>query len=400
MKTQNSFLFFISCCLVGLSTAHAQIGPVAQAGARAAAQAGKLEQEVSRAVEQLTRSTVPPIYTSLTAVQTVQVSKRLLENAHLETSFRGVPKIAPLEKHIHRFIFTIAPEKQPHNITGNGFVFAEERDGQTVLWGLTTAQTAWASGQNIEISFHVNKQVQTFPARIVQTSNTEGSNTALIELPATVANVALPIQPADRFPSQRPKCLITYGLHQNGFVSKQAQQLLFSGSERLITKDEPGAYVPPLGGLVVNEQGQALGIYNIGYDLKRIHNPWMDAVQEELRLPSLWHINEIIPFRHTNYLLREYRQPHSAARVLLFDGLYVGKLEMSEHIDAIYIRRVGQELEKLPKNPFWSLGNLDRFIPDLQNVQTAYLAIDGGEKGPYFYRIDLLSRTTRKIPTL
>ena len=146
----------------------------------------------------------------------------------------------------------------------------------------------------------------------------------------------------------------------------------------------------------MNERGQALGIYNTGYNLQQRYDPWLPAVKEELHLSSLWHINEITPLRHTDYLLREYRQPHSADRVILFDGLYVGKLGLNEHINAIYIRRAGQGLEKLPKNPFWSLGNLDRFIPDLQSVQTAYLAIEGGENGRYFYQIDLLTRSARK----
>ncbi len=393
-------LLFPAVCICALSPlAQAQITSLTEGTARTAVQAGKIEQEVARSIQQISRSVVPPIFSTpqLTAAQTVQISKQLLANARLEKNFLGVPKIEPLEKHIHRFVFTITPINDPQRVTGNGFVFAEEKDGQTVLWGLTTAQTAEISGEDVLVSFHADQHVQSFHARIVQSSNPEGSNTALIELPPTVADVALPIQPAERLSQEKPKHLLSYGIDNHGFVHKQTQRLFFSGSERLIAENTPGAPQQPMGGLVVNEKGQALGIYNTGYDLRQKYDPWLPAVKEELHLSSLWHISEITPLRHTNYLLREYRQPHSAARVILFDGLYVGKMELNEHINAIYIRRAGEKLEKLPRNPFWSLGNLDRFIPDFQNVQTAYIAIEGGEEGSYFYQINLLTRSVRKI---
>lgn len=400
MRIYRHLLLLISISVLStIAQAQTPLSVIEGTG-RAAAQVGHIEQEVTRSVQQLSRGVVPPIYTQLTAAQTVQISKQLLANAHLEKNFMGSPKIVPLEKHIHRFLFTITPVNQPNNITGNGFVFAEEKDGQVVLWGLTTAQTAAASGEDIDISFHANNQIQSFSARIVQTSNPRGSNTALIELPPSVTEVALPIQPAERFPLKKPKYLLSYGMDKNGIVYKKAQNLFFSGSERLITENGPGTPAQLLGGLVVNEKGQALGIYNTGYDLQQRYDPWLPTVKDELHRSYLWHINEITPLRHANYLLREYRQPHSADRAILFDGIYAGKLGLNEHISAIYIRRIGKDLEKLPKNPFWSLSNLDRFIPDLQSVQTAYLTIEGGENGRYFYQIDLLSRTARKLSSL
>ena len=336
------------------------------------------------------------LQTPLTPTQALETSLHLLQQTSLQTYTFKTPSLAPIEQNLSRFLFTIAPAHKPSQILGTGFVFATHLNGQAQLWGATTQDVIQKSGPNLTITFHTQEPKNfSFPATVLlQNAN---SQAVLLRIPQTASEVALPISIDAQMP-QPEQNLIAYGISSNGNFYKAGHYLVFSGSERLFAKSTLLNF-PSLtsGGFLLNEQGQAVGLYKTVHPSKNL--PYKDlkhtlATQEDF-LPTM--MSEIIPARHLMYLIKEYQEPASASRVLLLNGKWLGKLAIDEKITAIYTTYADQPIKKWEVSPVWSLDDLGKFI-DLKDAQKVIVVIAKSDNTQYTYTLELSSGTVTQIP--
>ncbi len=331
--------------------------------------------------------------------ESLERSVRILSDAALKTSLLSKPSISPLEQNISHFIFTVSPRNSapglsssgPMQAAGSGFVFAQRiADGTTRLWGLTTAAIAQQTGPDVWLTFHLSeKDPISFPARIVAQGSQAGSNAALIEVPQTMASVALPVLPSSL---SKPSAALAYGFHNDGKLYKTGLSPFAQTSERGLAHTTPEAASLFLqGGLVVDENGHALGLYDRSYDATWEKAQWLPPWKRkrlEGGFKGLTFINEFTPFGHAEYLLKEYEKPHSAQRVLLFGGRIIGKIELNESIMQMEVWYNNATPATLEKNPFWSLYDLERFIPSFEHATRVFVHIAGPD-GKYKYTYDI-----------
>ncbi len=307
------------------------------------------------------------------------------------------PSIKPLDNNIQRFIFTVAPKDYGAAAVGSGFVFAQTQPNGTVrLWGVTTADIADQAGPNVRLTFHLPQQRPiSFPGKIVARGSVAGSNAALIEVPEDFADVALPVVPS----SQRKvgASALTYGFHADGNLYKMGLAPFMQTSERGLAHITPSPSPLSLqGGLVVDANGHALGIYNTSYNASQKADGWIPSHKRKFFQDGLNEVGEFIPLKHVEYLLREYEKPHSAARAILFDGRIIGNLELNESILQINVTYDNATPATLDKNPLWSLHDLDKFIPNLDHATRVYVHIAGAD-GQYKYTYDIDLKKNRSV---
>lgn len=338
----------------------------------------------------------------LSAVQAVQFSQRLVGSVHVEKPLFRSPVLQPFEQHIHHFIFTVSARDAHRPFKGSGFVFAEEYQGKTVLWGATAAHIARAIGKEVTVTFHVNGQEVSFPAEVVLTGRKYGLNAALIKLPPEAFEAARPVVGAHAAP-EKGAPLFTYGFSA-GQYKKTLRRVITANTERVVA-DFPRLNTPKpgfCGSLVVNAEGQAVGIEVGGYAPEQENLQWYHNRRHATqRLPQadLSRISEVVPFVRLYDLLKEYRQPGSAARVMLFDGILVGKLHPDEFIESITVRYQNGSHKLFMRNPFFDLSYLNALF-DLHGARQAQIIISKGRTHRYSYFLDLEKRTAEKTGAL
>lgn len=341
------------------------------------------------------RKNFPHFKTPLTPNQAVETSRQLLHNASLQTDMLKAPAIEPLEQNLSRFLFTVSPENEPDKIIGSGFVFATQQNGNAQLWGATSAAVTQQAGENVQITFHPPHQEPiSFPAKVLLQSTS--GQAALLQLPQTVSQVALPISLNLHAP-QENELLIAYGFSKNGALHKVGHSTFFSGTERVVAQG-PTLDFPDLlsGGFLIDNRGQAVGIYYTSYPSAK--NDYTAELRNKpsnhtpFRAPM---VSEIIPAKQLAYLIQEHQTPASTDRIILFNGNRLGKLALDEKITAVYTSYADRPLKKWEPTPLWSLDNLGKFI-ETQGVQKVRVVIEGKTNGRYAYTLDLSSRAVTK----
>ena len=151
------------------------------------------------------------------------------------------------------------------------------------------------------------------------------------------------------------------------------------------------------GGLVVDPEGWAHGIFTKTYVLPE-NTPLPKGYQRHTALLGTDPVIEFTPIQRVISLLREYEQAHSGARIILFDGKKIGKLEVNETIENVYVLYKEKPMVTLNPNPLWTLYNLDEFIPDLDQATLVYMYISGGERGRFCYEINLKGNRITETP--
>nr|QGT50913.1 hypothetical protein Elusimicrob2101_1760 [uncultured Elusimicrobia bacterium] len=331
---------------------------------------------------------------TVSAYKTTETARRITEAVRLQKPLFGKPVLTSLEPNIHRFIFTVTPRGEINGFKGSGFVFADQRNGKTVLWGASAAHTVRHMGKEVTVSFRINGQEISFPATVELTGRKFGLNAALIKLPEEVAEVALPFERAEEGVSKRTP-VFTYGFSA-GQYKKTQREILFPGADRLLAnfpyfgEPKPGF----CGSVVVNEQGRAIGIETGGYDAATA--PWRQQMQKDFPRLNFARVSEIVPIRQLDVLLKEYYTPHSAKRVILFSGMRVGMLDVNEYIARIYVRYQDGSLRIFDRSPLWETMAMDNFLPDLDKANTVSLVINQNRDRDYFYTINLKTRTVTK----
>ena len=301
------------------------------------------------------------------------------------------------------FYLPYRPQVKENGFQAGGFVFAEENNGKTVLWGVAPLEYVQHMGQNVEVSFYVAGKKFTYPAEVVLTGRTEGINAALIRLPDQVLEVARPVIWAKEYP-QKGTNLFTYG-YNNGRYQKAQRRVITAHTERIVESLPPAEAEGTLtnaGGLVVNEKGEAVGL-SLGTShplADRAEWYWNRRSNKDLpKTQDLSAIGEILPFARVQDLLREYRNPGSAQRVVLFGGIWVGKLPITETVKSVTAYYENGFEQTIDKNPFLKIGSMD--VPfEYEGLKKGKIVISRKDGSTYAYWVDVEKRIVTREETI
>lgn len=328
------------------------------------------------------------------AYRATEMARQITQRVTLQHTLLRKPVLTSLEPNINRFIFTVAPRGEKNGFKGSGFVFANTHKGKTVLWGASAAHTVRHMGKDVTVTFHLNGNEVSFPATVELTGRKFGLNAALIKLPEEAAQVALPFERAtEALPTQAS--VFTYGFSA-GKYKKTERRILFPGDERLLAEFPVFGQPKPgfCGSVVLNAEGRAVGIETGGYDAR--HTPWLQQTKQNFPSLQFSRVSEIVPIRYLDVLLKEYYAPHTANRVILFSGIWVGSLGVDEFIERIYVRYTDGSFRIFDHSPLWQTMELNMFIPHLDKAETVKISINRARTYDYFYTVDLKTRTVTK----
>lgn len=327
------------------------------------------------------------------ASKAAETARKITEGIALQRPLLKKPVLTNLEPNIRRFIFTVTPRGAVSGPQGSGFVFADYYQGKTVLWGASAAQTVKNMGTDVTVTFHLDGAPVSFPATVELAGREPGLNAALIKLPREAAQVALPFMLAPASVSAK-ETLFTYGFSEGNY-KKTVRSVLVSGSERLVA-DYPRFSEPKTGfngSVVLNERGQAVGIELGGYELKSAQWPEQIGSYKPYKpLQKVSRVSEIVPTRQLNALLREYHAAEAGSRVILLDGINVGKLGVDEYIDRLVVHYKDGSQKVLEHSPLWELQFMSRAVPEIENAQNVEIIINKNDGTHFVYQVDLTAR--------
>ena len=347
-----------------------------------------------------------PKYKGIYFDRKFQLAQRVLENNMQQKmlSLLGAPPTRSLDAQIHRSVFTVAAVNAPEVPLGSGFVFTfrSGTNGENQLWGATTAEVVQKTGEDVLITFYTEEQTMSFSARVVAKGHAQGNNTALLELPPGLASLAQPIElHASAFSNQasieKQSNLISYLFSNEGDLYKMGTKYLYSNTERTLAQaPAKGEDIRGTGGVVVNEQGQAVGMYRQMYNLKNFSPEWIPVSQRKLLPANLTYTSEFIPLRNLTLLIREHMSGKHTPRVLLFDGKQIGQLATDEAIHIMRVFYPHQQPKTLLPTPFWTPFSLDQFVPNLVDASHVEIHIAMPNKLTRVYTVDLYRHEVRE----
>ena len=262
------------------------------------------------------------------------------------------------------------------------------------MWGIVPQEYVQYMVKEVEVSFYVKGKKFTYPAEVVLAGRAEGINAALIRLPQEALQVARPVMWAKDYP-QKGANLFTYG-YNKGQYQKAQRRVLSANTERIIEGLNPEVEetLTDAGGLVVTDKGEAVGM-SLGTS-----HPLADRAewywnrysnQNYPKKQDLANISEIVPFSRLQDLLREYRNPGSARRVLLFGGLRVGKLPITETVKSVTAYYEDGFEQTLNQNPLLEVTSLDTGF-EFEGLQKAKIVISRADGSTYTYWVDMQTR--------
>lgn len=398
---------FLSCLAVLFAQPSFAQSALVKGGAKATGK-GLLQKTVSRLYPRIRVPKVPTVAPQITLPTAtpqvaVQISKQIVAASKIQSSFLKAPALQPFEQNTPHFLFTVSAASKGNGFQAGGFVFAEENNGKTVLWGVAPLEYVQHMGQNVEVSFYVAGKEFTYPAEVVLTGRTEGINAALIRLPDQVLEVARPVIWAKEYP-QKGANLFTYG-YNNGRYQKAQRRVITAHTERIVESLPPAEEEGTLtnaGGLVVNEKGEAVGL-SLGTShplADRAEWYWNRRSNKDLpKTQDLSAIGEILPFARVQDLLREYRNPGSAQRVVLFGGIWVGKLPITETVKSVTAYYENGFEQTIDKNPFLKIGSMD--VPfEYEGLKKGKIVISRKDGSTYAYWVDVEKRIVTREETI
>lgn len=340
---------------------------------------------------------LPFFVPKMSADKALSFSRALMHKIQMQKPMFRQPKLLPFENYVRHFIFTVSERGAKDAFKGTGFVIAERRDGQTVLWGLSGAHVVRYMGKDVDVTFYAGGEKYTYPAEVVLTGRKYGLNAALIKLPPEAAEVARPVIGAPQAP-QAGEPLFTFGFSA-GTYKKTIRHVLFAGGERIVANFPSHNQPKPgfCGSVVLNGQGQAIGIEVGGYSPKKEGQQWYQLRRELRGLPQadLASISEIVPLSRAYDLLEAYHHPGQAARTMWFDGMRIGMLAPDEFVESVGVHYADGHHKLLVRNPFMELAALDKFFP-LSGAVQAEITVNKHRTKTYTYVIRLDTKQIEK----
>ena len=250
------------------------------------------------------------------------IAQKIIANSRI--SQKNPYALLPFENYIHHFLFTASvPGKNPANL-GTGFVVAENTGGKTVLWGVIFPHI-FVEGNIIEVSFHVGKQKYSYPAEVV----IKGADAFLVKLPPQIAEFARPLPLAEEA-MQPGDLFFSYGFDKGKLVKMvgHIQQKNLGRRPELDLIFSPDSPSNLYSGIILNKRGEATALvseYRFPLHLKALPS----------ERPFQAHF--FFPTSHIKDLLREYKQPGTGSRIMVFNGIQIGRLGIDEKIIQISV---------------------------------------------------------------
>ena len=391
-------ILFLSCLAVLLAQPSFAQSALVKGGAKAT---GKnfIKKVVTRIYPRVRVPQVPSVavnvpITPMAPSVAVQVSQQIAAASRVQSSLLKGTALQPFEQNTPHFLFTVSAAGKDGGFKASGFVIAEEYNGETVLWGIAPQEYVQYMGKDVEISFYIKDKKFTYPAEVVLAGRAEGINAALIRLPQEALQVARPVMWAKDYPKKGTN-LFTYG-YNKGQYQKAQRRVLTANTERIIEGLNPEAEetLTDAGGLVVTDKGEAVGL-SLGTShplADRAEWYWNRYSNRNYpKKQDLSNISEIVPFSRLQDLLREYRNPGSARRVLLFGGLRVGKLPITETVKSVTAYYEDGFEQTLNQNPLLEVGSLDTGF-EFAGLQKAKIVISRADGSTYAYWVDMQTR--------
>ncbi|WP_432634575.1 hypothetical protein [Candidatus Avelusimicrobium sp.] len=391
-------ILFLSCLAVLLAQPSFAQSALVKGGAKAT---GKnfIKKVVTRIYPRVRVPQVPSVavnvpITPMAPSVAVQVSQQIAAASRVQSSLLKGTALQPFEQNTPHFLFTVSAAGKDGGFKASGFVIAEEYNGETVLWGIAPQEYVQYMGKDVEISFYIKDKKFTYPAEVVLAGRAEGINAALIRLPQEALQVARPVMWAKDYPKKGTN-LFTYG-YNKGQYQKAQRRVLTANTERIIEGLNPEAEetLTDAGGLVVTDKGEAVGL-SLGTShplADRAEWYWNRYSNRNYpKKQDLSNISEIVPFSRLQDLLREYRNPGSARRVLLFGGLRVGKLPITETVKSVTAYYEDGFEQTLNQNPLLEVTSLDTGF-EFKGLQKAKIIISRADGSTYAYWVDMQTR--------
>lgn len=391
-------ILFLSCLAILLAQPSFAQSALVKGGAKATGK-NLIEKTVTRLYPRVRTPKVPAAAVKvpikpITPSVAVQVSRQIAAASRVQSSFLKGTALQPFEQNTPHYLFTVSSASKINAFKASGFVIAEEYNGETVLWGIAPQEYVQYMGKEVEISFYVKGKKFTYPAEVVLAGRAEGINAALIRLPQEALQVARPVMWAKDYP-QKGANLFTYG-YNKGQYQKAQRRVLSANTERIIEGLNPEVEetLTDAGGLVVTDKGEAVGM-SIGTShplTDRAEWYWnRRSNQNYPKKQDLSNISEIVPFSRLQDLLREYRNPGSARRVLLFGGFRVGKLPITETVKSVTAYYEDGFEQTLNQNPLLEVTSLDTGF-EFEGLQKAKIVISRADGSTYTYWVDMQTR--------
>lgn len=391
-------ILFLSCLAVLLAQPSFAQSALVKGGAKAT---GKnfIKKVVTRIYPRVRVPQVPSVavnvpITPMAPSVAVQVSQQIAAASRVQSSLLKGTALQPFEQNTPHFLFTVSAAGKDGGFKASGFVIAEEYNGETVLWGIAPQEYVQYMGKDVEISFYIKDKKFTYPAEVVLAGRAEGINAALIRLPQEALQVARPVMWAKDYPKKGTN-LFTYG-YNKGQYQKAQRRVLTANTERIIEglNPEEEETLTDAGGLVVTDKGEAVGL-SLGTShplADRAEWYWNRYSNRNYpKKQDLSNISEIVPFSRLQDLLREYRNPGSARRVLLFGGLRVGKLPITETVKSVTAYYEDGFEQTLNQNPLLEVTSLDTGF-EFKGLQKAKIIISRADGSTYAYWVDMQTR--------
>lgn len=404
----KKFLVLISLCIWGTLNAAAQHNPFALAKTARNVRrvpTSSLADKVLNDVMSRTRNLahvpalqLPLFSTSPSPMTTRIVSKQLLSGVSSTHSLLTGISLKPLEANINRYLFTVSSKANPDVPLGSGFTVANfNADGSLELMGVTTAGVAQKTGEEVMITFHTPEGNIPFEGRIVLSGHPQDQNIALIELPAEVTRVALPVEVPTRQDRRFSKTnALAYWISSDGRAYKSTHRVVFTNGTAVLAQTEQGAATATeSGGLVVDEQGQLLGLYHTTHPITDKDESFIPPFQRKFWPKGKIWVSEFVSASRLERILHYYNTLHIPAarkpRVVIFGMQKVGVLAMDEAVVGMDVFYPHRKPVRLTATPFWTPATLEQFVPDVQQAQSIHIHIATKNQGRRTYILDKLN---------
>lgn len=234
------------------------------------------------------------------------------------------------------------------NPSASAFVFEEQYNGKTYIWGATASHY-----------FLQSTLLQNIPVQLVAQGHPDGNDVALFLIPPQLQDQFKPLKLAAHSP-KKGETLMSAGYFDKGFHVEKNRKVLKVFPARILTSlvvEDKLAREGACGGPVLNKQGNVVGMH-VGSSNKQA--------------------GFIVPVEHIREILQAYHNNGKALRPFYFNGRKIGDININEYVQSIEVRKEGFRLEIFYSHPYRAIldyNHLEKFV-DASKADEVVFIID------------------------
>lgn len=298
---------------------------------------------------------------------------------------------------IRRSVFTVqATADSKHK----GSAFAVNIDGR--VWGVTARHVMDDIGHTPYITVpDQNGNPITLLATPSKQGSAAGADVALFEIPPQALEFLRPLELADELPPIYG-VLSSSGFARGHFLSQPEREVLFASRYRILTKyvsfhSQGNGYC----GSPLLFNGKVAGVH-VGSLLADKHGTaaWFPLTLGKFNTP-VHDVSVAVPAGWLRTLARQAAGETAPGAALLFNGLEIGRMLPSDHINFIMQLREGRVLKTIPRYPFMDYEHLENFFDaadgDIFRMEINQTGPAGIGRRTVWYEWDNAGRITKTI---